>query len=426
MKNVSLEEKIKIGLERDCKINLNECAKICNSHGFSIGVAVSGGADSICLLISLCNILKNYQIPLKVISINHYIRPDEETCGDVEFVKNTCNQLASAGFNVKFFVRELEKGLVNSTAESRKMGIEEAARFLRYEAFDEFIQKEKILYLCLAHNKNDFYETVLMRFLQGASCDSFFGISFVRGKYIRPMLNVERNEIEDFLIQRGQTWRTDSTNSDTDYLRNKIRKNLMPFLSENFRGWKTAVEKGAKKAEFDSEFITGYVNKILIRQDCDEICSVACEDFIKEPEAVQIRLLLKMANQISENCRIPFVFLNEISKNFTSFFNEMKNSGINLSMQNNKCEKNFADISYFIKENRIYAKKIVSVISEYCFSDIITEAGFYEYDWGSLEVTEISGDGMNSKLFNLDLKYKSGKTDRIKTDLPYQLVINGL
>lgn len=418
-KNI-VEEKIRSGIEKYCGFDLSKIESFKNDV-FSLGVAVSGGADSVCLLLSLCNIFQFTKVQLKVITVNHFIRPEEETCGDVEFVKQLCHQLNEKGFNVSFFVKELEPGLVKKTADERKMGIEEAARFLRYEAFEEFVKSEKLEFLFLAHNKNDSYETILMRFLQGASCDSFSGINAVRGKYVRPLLEVERNEIEEYLNQKNQKWRTDSTNFDTNYLRNKIRNKLMPFLDENFEGWKTAIEKGAKKAERDSDFIDQYLQNISVGFEKNKGAFILADDFFNEARGIQIRILLKMGNLISDNSRIPFVFLNEVCDALEQVYKSNKGN----KKYNLVCRKQFSDVNFFLKENYVYAKKIETCISDYCFSDIIEQTGKYEYDWGTLEVRNAEACS-DSELFIFELKYKSGKTDTIKEKLPYQLIVTHL
>lgn len=415
---MAVENRIRTCLEKNCNVSLEECSEVCKKNDFAVGVAVSGGADSCCLLISLCNIFKEFKIPIKVISVNHFIRSDEETCGDVDFVRNLCEKLYDEGFDVSFYLKNLKRGAVKALADSRKMGIEEAARFLRYEAFNEFIESQNIIYLCLAHNKNDFYETVLMRFLQGASCDSFSGISYVRGKFIRPLLDVDRDEIELYLKNKQQNWCTDSTNFDNNYLRNKIRNKLMPFLTENFVGWKTAVEKGAIKAELDSEFINAYVDDIVINSEAADCFSVSYDTFINEKKSVQIRMLLKMCNMFSDKSRIPFIFLNEFCDCCKTV-----NYSSDLKTQKNLCEKHYADIMFFIKDSKVYVKKAESLITDYCFSDIIRETGVYEYDWGVLKVY---ADKPDSDLLVFDLKYKSGKSDRITGKLPYQLIVNHL
>ena len=180
------EQQVLKGLQT-CKINLNQVA----SDGGSLGVAVSGGADSVSLLVSLCNLCKPCSVPLKVITVNHYIRQESETCGDVEYVKQLCQSLKDQCYDVSLTITELKKGQVASFADEKSIGIEAAARELRYEAFEKFIEQNNLTCLCLAHNKNDQLETLLMRFLQGAGTDSAAGIPQVRGKYIRPLLDIE-------------------------------------------------------------------------------------------------------------------------------------------------------------------------------------------------------------------------------------------
>ena len=155
-------------------------------------------------------------------------------------------------------VCELEKGQVAALADKKSIGIEAAARELRYEAFENFIVQKDLKCLCLAHNKNDQLETLLMRFLQGAGTQSRSGIPQVRGKYVRPLLNIERAQIEEYLTQKNISWRNDSTNSDTSYLRNRIRSDLVPVLNEKFSGWDKAVLTGAQKAADDAEVLEGW------------------------------------------------------------------------------------------------------------------------------------------------------------------------
>ena len=276
------------------------------SHdGGIIGAAVSGGADSVSLLVSLCHLLKPHSIPLKVITVNHYIRQESESCGDVDFVKQLCQSLKNQGYDVELTVHELQKGQVAALAEKKSIGIEAAARELRYEAFDKFIEQNKLKCLCLAHNKNDQLETLLMRFLQGAGTDSAAGIPQIRGKYVRPLLDIERTEIEKYLTQNNITWRTDSTNSDTAYLRNRIRSELVPLLNENFAGWDKAVLTGAQKAADDSEVLSQ-----IIVMEPEELSWD--DSFYEFPRGLQIRVLLKLANNAGCSTRIPYAFLLDV------------------------------------------------------------------------------------------------------------------
>lgn len=207
-----------------------------------LGVAVSGGADSICLLTCLFEILekKDAEKKLMVITVNHNIREESETKGDALFVSEYCKKLG-----VECKIVEINRGEVFITEKTRCGGTEDAARFLRYKIFEQEIAENNLDYVCLAHNENDNLETILMRFFQGSGKSG--EIEEERGRFLRPLLKCSRNEIEDFLKERKLQWRTDSTNFDNNYLRNKIRNILVPVLNENFEGWKTALLHGVEK-----------------------------------------------------------------------------------------------------------------------------------------------------------------------------------
>jgi len=333
-----------------------------------IGVAVSGGADSISLLTALNSLCKAAAGPLFVITVNHFIRPAEETCGDAAYVQELCNKFKTEGTDLSFTLVELNPGQVEETAQERGGGIEEAARFLRYAAFETFIKENKLDYLCLAHNKNDQEETLLMRFLQGSGVDSSGGIAAKRGKYIRPLLEIERWEIEAYLTAQNISWRTDSTNLDTQYLRNKIRLELIPFLNEKFNGWQTGVLNGGKKACIDGAFISEEVERVFsnIKKD-----SISVSDFLKYPEAIQQRLLIKLCNLHHCSSRIPFAFLQDVLK-------EIKNQ--------NNFSKNFSNVEISVVSGELFVKNVSKTQTDLVFFDIIEENGKKSFPFGLLEV----------------------------------------
>ncbi len=154
---------------------LLECGISQNSR---VGVAVSGGADSVALLVSLVEILGKKNI--FVITVNHNIRPSEESKADADFVFELCKKIG-----VFCKIAEIERGIVLQTAKIRGGGTEEAARFLRYLEFEKFLKEKSLDFLCLAHTQNDQIETLLMRFLQGSS--QLSGIARRRGAFCRPL-----------------------------------------------------------------------------------------------------------------------------------------------------------------------------------------------------------------------------------------------
>ncbi len=341
-----------------------------------IGVAVSGGADSISLLLSLANILKKRNQKLNVITINHNIRPEEETCGDAEFVESLCKKLNDNGYQIDFVCKEIDRKLFNEVLNSRKSGIEETARFFRYDFFSKFIEENSISYLCLAHNQNDQIETVLMRFFQGGNCESLRGIQSKRDSFIRPLLEITRKEIEEYLNEKKQTWRTDKTNFDINYLRNNIRVNVIPFLQKNIESFEKSIITGIEKNKIDASFINSEVEKINIeyKKDC---ANIEKKTFLLLHKAIKIRILTKMLNYCGEQKRIPFNFLSEI---------------IELSVSNNRIEKAYSDYLIVIEKDNITVKKAVKKSTDFNFFDIINKTGEYNYYFGTINICSKNED----------------------------------
>lgn len=381
------EKKVITGLE-NCGVVLNK------NTGLIIGAAVSGGADSVSLLISLSNICSTCSIPLKVITVNHNIRPEEETKGDAEYVVNLCKKLKNEGKDIECIVKEIPKGQVQSISINRKQGIEDAARFLRYQAFESFINEYNISFLCLAHNKNDQLETILMRFLQGASCESSAGIQKQRGKFIRPLMEIERTEIEAYLKNKNIIWRTDSTNFETEYLRNKIRLKLVPFLDKEFGDWKKALLSGAEKALEDSEVISTAVNAFPLEEKNGGIC-INSADFKKLPVAIKKRVLLKAFNMCGENKRIPSAFLDDVIQS--------------LSSNSKSIIKKFGSVILCVENKIILIKKDEKIHTDIVFFDIIEESGLYDFPFGQIRIEDTVTSSnvnvyINSTLYATEIK----------------------
>ena len=355
-----------------------------------LGVAVSGGADSVSLLLALSNILSELSnsksAVLYVITVNHNIRPAEESGGDAEFVKELCESLEKkCGFKIVCRIVELKPGAVNQEAEKRGGGIEEAARFLRYEAFNKFVEDNGLAALCLAHNKNDQLETVLMRFLQGSPVEAAAGIRMQRGSFIRPLLGISRSEIEEYVTSRDFCWRTDKTNYETEYLRNRIRHKLVPLLEEQFPGWQHAVLSGAQKAGEDAAFIQSYLDQIKIVPGKE----ISLKDFYDYPKAIQRRLLLSACNKAGEVARIPNVFINEILESDCDF------------------TKRFGSIEISRKNEQLFIKKYTESNTDFVFSDIIEDIGTFMFPFGILNVFDYKEQ--NGKK---TVSVSAGETDR--------------
>ena len=193
------------------------------NKGDVIVVGVSGGPDSITLLVCL-NKYKDY-LGIRIICahINHLIRKDSTE--DEQFVENICKNVG-----VKCYVKRAE---VEKIAKKQKKGTEEIGRQIRYDFFDEVAKKENANKIAIAHNMNDNAETMLLNIIRGSGLIGLEGIQAKEyGKYIRPLINCTREEIEEYCAKNNLQPRIDSTNKENIYRRNIIRNKLLPQLQE--------------------------------------------------------------------------------------------------------------------------------------------------------------------------------------------------
>ena len=189
-------------------------------------LGVSGGPDSITMLDILLKIKQENQISFDfvVAHVNHMIR--EEAKEDEKYVKEYCMKN-----DIQFYGKSID---VQKIAYTNKISTEEAGRDVRYKFFDEVLQKIKGNKIAIAHNKNDRVETMIMNELRGCGIQGLKGIEPIRGKYIRPLIECERKEIEEYCKENHIEPRIDKTNFENVYTRNKIRNIMIPYVEQEF------------------------------------------------------------------------------------------------------------------------------------------------------------------------------------------------
>lgn len=191
--------------------------------GDTLVVALSGGADSVFLL-GLLSRLPDYNLHLIAAHLNHALR-GADSDADEEF----CRELA-ARYTIPYESRRVD---VSKMAADFRLNLEDAGRRARIEFLDEVRSRYGAAAVTLAHHADDQAETVLMRLLRGSGTTGLSGMAYRnRRGYLRPLLDISRADIERYLIARGLGWREDASNSDTAYLRNRIRHRLLPLLEE--------------------------------------------------------------------------------------------------------------------------------------------------------------------------------------------------
>lgn len=190
-------------------------------RGARVGVAVSGGPDSVALLAALRELQPTWDLTLVVAHVDHGLR--QEAARDREMVKELCRR-----WELPCAVRELSPG-------GRKSGVEVWARRERYRFFAEVKEAYRLDRMALGHTQDDQAETILFRLLRGSGRNGLGGIPPLReGWLIRPLLACSRREVLAYLTEQKLPFAMDSTNADTTYTRNRIRHLLLPLLEREF------------------------------------------------------------------------------------------------------------------------------------------------------------------------------------------------
>lgn len=253
--------------------------------GCTLGIGLSGGADSVCLAhILLSNKEKLGIAVLKAIHIHHGIRGDEAD-RDLEFCRDFCKK---NGIEFVAF-----KADVPAQAQKTGESIEECARRIRYDFFEE----SGCDIIATAHNLNDNIETFIFNLSRGSSLSGLCGIPYIRDIYIRPLLDCSRTEIEEYIKKNSLDYITDSTNLCDDYTRNKIRHNIVPLLFELNPSFEKAFSKCNESLNDSKEYINSCAVDLLQKSRCDGYYD--CSFFADEHKALKnqvISLILKENN----------------------------------------------------------------------------------------------------------------------------------
>lgn len=193
--------------------------------GDKIVVGVSGGADSVCLLLLLNELTQELNFEIVPVHINHNLRGEESNRDEI-FVQNLCQKY-------KMNLRSIHVD-VEMVSKNDKMSTEEAGRIVRRKELTRVLEEEGAKRIALGHHRDDNVETSLMNFARGTALSGLAGIAPVTGVFIRPLLCVSRSEIESYLKGKGQKYCIDATNLENVYTRNRVRNQVLPQLEEIF------------------------------------------------------------------------------------------------------------------------------------------------------------------------------------------------
>jgi len=194
--------------------------------GERVGVAVSGGADSVALLLLLAELRKQLGIVLSIVHFNHKLR-GKDSDADEKFAARLAEK-----YGLSFHGGRAD---IAARAKSCKANLEDTARRARYEFFARLVGDGRVDKVAVAHTADDQAETVLAHIFRGTGLAGLGGIHPVAGPVVRPLLEVRRAELRAYLRGRKQRWREDATNRDVTRMRARIRKKLMPILEKQFQ-----------------------------------------------------------------------------------------------------------------------------------------------------------------------------------------------
>lgn len=310
------------------------------NKGDKVVVGVSGGPDSICLLHVLYTLKQELGIEIFVAHINHMIR--EAADSETQYVQNFCKKL-----DIKCFVK---KENVTYLAKQQKKGTEEIGRQIRYEFFNEILTETDSNKIATAHNSNDRAETVILNILRGSGISGLKGIEVMREqKYIRPLIDINRTDIEKYCKANGLNPRYDESNDENIYSRNKVRNIIIPYIKKEFNPniIKTINRLSAVATE-ENEYIQKIVKK--------EYCQMAT----KENENIILDLKKFNDLELVIKRRIILYTINEVLHTTSGIEKVNIDDIIKLCNNNigNKYIMPIKSIKVYIKKGKIYFLKL--------------------------------------------------------------------
>lgn len=348
------------------------------SHNEKIGIAVSGGIDSMCLLHYLINNQSQFDCEFCVININHKIRKTSKN--DSNFVKNYCKQN-----NIKFFSFDVDA--LKFSAEN-KLTIEEGARICRYNVFDNLIKKNVVDKIVIAHHKQDQAETIFLNLLRGTGLKGASGMEVQNNHYIRPMLFEDKCNILAYQKQYEIPFVEDETNEDTNYSRNFIRRKIFPLIKTHWNNFESNILNFSKICKQDNDYIESLIdyNKLLID---DNLVKIPLSYFVYD-KSIVFRVLRKALRSINALKDIEQKHLILIDK----FANENQN-GTKLNLPNAVIVSKEYDCV-------VLSKKIEQNFSNY---SIPFKVGKHEFLGRNIEIKKVKNANYNEPntlFFDLD------------------------
>ena len=273
-------ESFALSLTRDCGVR----------EGDHVLAAVSGGADSVALLIMLSEVRNVLSLTVSCAHMEHGIRPGTSEA-DMAFVQALCCRLGIPCY--------VERADVPAYAKAHGIGLEDAARTLRYAFLAKAAGDIGAEHIALAHHAQDQAETVLMHAARGSDMRGLCAMRYRRGNIIRPLLDWQPQALRAYLEANGQPWCEDETNGDLAYARNRIRAEVIPALTAAYPGVVQALSRLARAAQRDEEHFAAALDQlVLTRRTLVDGAALLLSDLIGLDAAMLSRVLAREVERI--------------------------------------------------------------------------------------------------------------------------------
>jgi tRNA(Ile)-lysidine synthase len=307
--------------------------------------AVSGGADSMAMLTALINssfLISNFSL-LKCLHVEHGLRPAEESRGDADFVFDYCKKNG-----IECFVVHIKPGKIAAFAKRKGIGIEAAARFFRHKALrlhaEQLGENTAIL---TGHTKDDLLETALMRVLRGSGPAGLAVMPKKRGRFVRPLLAKTRADVIGYLTAKGISWREDATNTDEMFLRNKVRKRLVPLLDEAFPSWKAGVDAMANTQSLTADFIAEEAKKRIKWAVLPESSFTETKNFFAQPQIIREEAVFQAIDEMLKNKKNFKSIKRSVIRKFCSGAAAVDLGAVRVKQEGEKIIVSFAQKEFF-------------------------------------------------------------------------------
>ncbi|MCX5924181.1 MAG: tRNA lysidine(34) synthetase TilS [Candidatus Dependentiae bacterium] len=270
------------------------------SHNSTIIVGFSGGPDSVCLLLFLNNLKQSHNLTLIAAHLDHEWRP--ESAQDAVWCMQFCERL-----NIQFISKKSSELDFIAKSNGSK---EEVGRNLRRHFFDQCVQAFQATHIALAHHQDDQIETFFIRLARGSSVAGLGSMRIHDGLYVRPLLQIKKQEILDYLACNNVPFLIDYTNNDLCFLRNRIRKNLTPILDSIDTRMQSNIISCIDHMQHTDDFL-----KQITQQTLDSLKTshgIDCQKFLNLHAVLQHRILLNLLIEHKIACTPSTALFHEI------------------------------------------------------------------------------------------------------------------